>query len=106
MKSIGSIELKELLDAGKSITIIDVREPYETQVCSLDIAIQIPMGEIVERREELPTQTQLVIMCMTGKRAAAVANLLEADFNIPNVIILDGGLTAWVENVQPELSFI
>jgi rhodanese-related sulfurtransferase len=43
-------------------------------------------------------------MCRSGKRAEAVANILSTDFNRSNVVILEGGILAWKENVEPTLN--
>ena len=70
MKIICPKECKERMSQGESIEIIDVRENYEYEQCNIG-SIHIPMSEIIERNNELSSAGHLVIMCRTGKRAAA-----------------------------------
>ena len=61
------------------------------------------MGEVVYRKSELPNNIQLYVMCKTGKRSEAVANMLLTDFGMPNVGILEGGIMAWIAQVDQTL---
>jgi adenylyltransferase/sulfurtransferase len=88
---------------GESITIIDIREPYEVEVASIGCTA-IPMGEIVNHLEELRNMQQLVLMCRSGKRAESVANWLESEHGIPQVIVMEGGICQWKEQVNPSLA--
>ena len=103
MNFIESVELKRRIDQDESYLIVDVREPYELEVCQLEGTLQIPMGELIDKRSELPTDSTLVIMCKTGKRAEAIANILHTDYGFDNLLILSGGLTKWVEEFEPQL---
>ena len=101
MTGITASDLKERLTIGTHI-IIDIREPYEYEACNIG-SKHIPMGEICNRVSELPKDKELVIMCRSGKRAEAVANVLISDHGLSNVLILEGGITAWKEEVDPTL---
>tara|TARA_B100001287_G_C22462337_1_gene425627 strand:+ start:158 stop:475 length:318 start_codon:yes stop_codon:yes gene_type:complete len=103
MKVICPKECKERIAQGESIQIIDVREFYEYDQCNIG-SIHIPMAEIIERQHEIDVTQQLVIMCRTGKRAAAVANLLEFESSCTNVWVMEGGITGWKEKVDDSLN--
>ena len=103
MKIICPKECKERMTQGESIEIIDVRENYEYEQCNIG-SLHIPMSEIIERNNELSSSGQLVIMCRTGKRAAAVANLLECETQHQEVWIMEGGITGWKEKVDASLN--
>ena len=103
MNFIESVELKKRIDQNEKILIVDIREPYELENCRLEGTLQIPMGELIERHTELPTDSSLVIMCKTGKRAEAIANFLHTEFGYNNLLILSGGLTKWAEEIEPQL---
>jgi rhodanese-related sulfurtransferase len=102
MRSITATELNQALLRGEDYMIIDIREPYEHAACSID-AIHIPMGEICEKSAELPTDRSIVIMCRSGKRAEAVANMLASDHGMNNIYLLEGGITAWRDEVDQTL---
>lgn len=76
--------------------LIDIREPYEC-IDSKSEAIQIPMEELVEHPELIAKGKKNVIMCNSGKRAAALVNLLETDYHLSKLYVLEGGYTALSE---------
>ncbi len=82
--------------------IVDIREKYEYDFGNIK-SLNIPMDELCDRISELPTNLQVVIMCRSGKRASALANLLAVDYNMTNVVVMDGGIEAWRDEVEPSL---
>ena len=102
MRLISALELHHAMKQGQSFEIIDIREPYEYAAANIG-STHIPMGEICNRTTELPTHSNIVIMCRSGKRAEAVANILMTEFSIPNVFVLDGGILAWKEQIDATL---
>lgn len=103
MKVICPKECHERIDKGESIEIIDIRELYEYEACNIG-SRHIPMAEVMDHVEELSNANKLAIMCRTGKRAEAVANLLECETPLEEVLIIEGGLTGWKEKVDPSLN--
>ena len=92
-------ELKERLDRGDDIFIVDVREPHEYQICNLHGHL-IPLGELPRRVHELDSARELVVHCKSGKRSAkAVDFLRQAGFR--KVYNLHGGILSWSTEVDP-----
>jgi adenylyltransferase/sulfurtransferase len=104
MLVLSAAEVDQRIKNNESLTIIDIREPYELDVCSIGCR-NIPMANIVNHTDELINLENLVLMCRSGKRAESVANWLESDFHFSNVIIIEGGITQWKEQVDPSLIF-
>ncbi len=102
MRIISALELHEAMQKGQEFEIVDVREPYEYDACNIG-SVHIPMGEICNRIADLPKDKNIVIMCRSGKRAEAVANILMTDYSISNVYILDGGILAWKDQIDSTL---
>lgn len=102
MRLISALELHQAMQKGQDFEIVDVREPYEYAVANIG-SIHIPMGEICDRVAELPSDKNIVIMCRSGKRAEAVANVLITDHSMMNIYILDGGILAWKEQIDSTL---
>ncbi|NKY44947.1 adenylyltransferase/sulfurtransferase MoeZ [Nocardia cerradoensis] len=97
-------ELKDMLDAGKDVAIIDVREPVEWDIVRIDGATLIPKDRILsgEALAELPQNTPIVLHCKTGIRSAeALAALKRAGFS--DATHLQGGIVAWANQVDPSL---
>jgi len=96
-------ELKELMDAGRAPAILDVREPFEAELCSIPGATLIPLGELPRRLDELPGDADLVVLCKSGSRSArAVSILREKGFK--QARNLAGGILAWIDEVDSSLT--
>lgn len=94
----------ELLDWRTKKTdhqLIDIREAYEVEICSIG-GMHIPMGEVQQRLDEIRKDIPVVIHCKSGKRSQAVVAHLEK-FGFKNLRSLDGGILAWIDQVEPAL---
>ncbi|MBA4025472.1 MAG: adenylyltransferase/sulfurtransferase MoeZ [Gordonia sp.] len=99
-----AVELKERLDAGERIALIDVREPVEWEIVKIDGATLIPKGDIEsgEGLAKLPHDRPAVLYCKTGIRSAeALAAVKKAGFS--DATHLQGGITAWAKQVDTTL---
>ncbi|MFI6868784.1 adenylyltransferase/sulfurtransferase MoeZ [Nocardia sp. NPDC050406] len=97
-------ELKDMLDAGKDVAIIDVREPVEWDIVRIDGATLIPKDRILsgEALAELPQNRPIVLHCKTGIRSAdCLAALKQAGFS--DATHLQGGIVAWANQVDKSL---
>jgi adenylyltransferase/sulfurtransferase len=93
-------ELKAKIDKGEALAIVDVREPREWDICRIEGATLIPLGELPQRMEELDREREMVVLCkMGGRSAQAVAFLRQQGFE--HVHNLDGGILAWIDRVDP-----
>ncbi|MBT4262958.1 MAG: molybdopterin-synthase adenylyltransferase MoeB [Deltaproteobacteria bacterium] len=103
ISEISPIELKQKLERGDSITILDVREEFEIKISNLKNTVHIPMNSVEDRLEELNPQDELIIYCSVGLRSARICNLLKKKgFN--NVLNLKGGINAWANDVDPDMT--
>jgi molybdopterin/thiamine biosynthesis adenylyltransferase/rhodanese-related sulfurtransferase len=94
-------ELKEKLENGQKVSVLDVREPHEYEVANIGARL-IPLGELPERLIELDEGETLAVHCKTGSRSARAVQLLkEAGFQ--NVYNVKGGITAWSEEIDPSI---
>jgi adenylyltransferase/sulfurtransferase len=92
--------LKQELDAGAPIVVVDVREPQEYQINRIAGSVLIPLGELPRRYEELDPNAAIVCQCKSGARSAkATAFLRTAGFT--NVRNLTGGILGWIDQVDP-----
>src|SRR5579863_2283556 len=92
-------ELKQRLDRGDDLFILDVREPHEYQICNLNGHL-IPLGELPRRVHELDSSHEIVAHCRSGKRSAeAVDFLRKAGFR--KIHNLRGGILSWSTEVDP-----
>jgi molybdopterin/thiamine biosynthesis adenylyltransferase/rhodanese-related sulfurtransferase len=97
-------ELHQLLDSGKKIALIDVREPVEWDINHIDGATLIPKSSITsgEGLAKLPQDRMPVLYCKTGVRSAeALVALKKAGF--ADAVHLQGGIVAWAQQMQPDM---
>ena len=92
----GAQELKERLDAGESVTVIDVREPQETASGIIPGAVLIPLGQIESRWEEVKDADEAVVYCALGARSLKAASFLRSK-GVFNATSMDGGIVAWTD---------
>ncbi len=97
-------ELRELLDSGQQLALIDVREPGEWAINRIEGAQLVPQSMINtgEGLAMLPQDRMSVLYCKTGVRSAqALATLKQAGF--ANAVHLQGGIVAWAKQMQPDM---
>jgi len=82
--------------------VLDVREPWEHEVCSIAESTLLPMQEIPSRLQELPADADIVVICHHGMRSLQVAQFLKQS-GIERVFNLSGGIAAWAAQVDPDM---
>lgn len=101
LEEITAIDLKNLLEGGQDLQIIDVRETHEYEIAKIPQTKLIPLGEIVQRANEIEPDRTTIVHCKGGVRSAkAIQALKEAGF-AGRLINLKGGITAWSDEVDP-----
>jgi rhodanese-related sulfurtransferase len=87
-------EIRARLARGEDVFLLDVREPDEVAEWAYPIGINIPLGQLGARLDELPRDTTIVVACHVGGRSATAADALsQAGWTAEN---LAGGAVAWV----------
>lgn len=92
-------EIRARLSRGEDVFLLDVREPAEVEEWAYPIGVNIPLGQLGERLQEIPRDTTIVVACQGGVRSAKAATALsEAGWTAEN---LTGGAIAWAAS-EPE----
>ncbi|AQS35837.1 dinucleotide-utilizing enzyme [Shewanella psychrophila] len=102
-KEIEAKALKAWMDRDQSVCLIDVREPFERAICMIAGSQYIPMQEFDAHLAELDPDLELVIHCKLGGRSAKVCDKLTA-LGFSKVTNLKGGILAWIDQVDPNLT--
>ena len=97
---ITSVELKQRLDRGERLKIVDVREPNEYQINRIPGSELIPLGDIPKRYGELNPDEEIVVQCKMGGRSAKAADFLRS-VGFKRVLNLKGGILDWIDKVDP-----
>ena len=102
VKEIDVFELKQKLDLNQDLTIIDIREFSELDICKIKGTLHIPMMDIPQKMHQFDKNAELVVQCRSGSRSARVCEFLtHQGFN--NVKNLKGGILDWIEFIDPSL---
>jgi rhodanese-related sulfurtransferase len=104
MRQITPAELKAWLDdpAREPPVLLDVREPWEVQICSIPDSLHIPMREVPARATEIDAGAPVVAICHHGGRSMQVGLFLEKNGH-KDVHNLVGGVDAWSRTVDPSM---
>jgi len=98
MKQMTAQEVEALIDEGKKLNIIDVREADEVATGKIPSANNIPLGLIEFRMHEIDKANEYIIVCRSGARSGRATQFLE-DYGF-NVINMTGGMLAWEGKVD------
>ena len=94
-------ELKERMDKGDSLFILDVREQFEHRLAHLESHL-IPLHELTSRLPELNPDNEIIVYCHTGRRSASAVDFLITK-GFKNVKNLTGGIEAWAREIDPAM---
>jgi len=103
MEEITATELKQRLDKGDDIQIIDVREPHEYEIAQIPNSRLIPLGQVLGRMNEIDPERETVVHCKMGGRSAKAIEALKRTGFTGHLINLKGGITAWSNEVDPSV---
>jgi adenylyltransferase/sulfurtransferase len=94
-------DLKQRIDAGEDVFILDVREPYEYQIAQIGGKL-IPQNDVPQRLAEIPRDREIVVQCRSGARSQRIAEFLKQS-GYPQVVNLAGGILAWSDEIDPKV---
>jgi molybdopterin/thiamine biosynthesis adenylyltransferase/rhodanese-related sulfurtransferase/molybdopterin converting factor small subunit len=103
MEEITATELKQRLDQGDDIQIIDVREPHEYEIGQIPNSKLIPLGQVLNRMNEIDPDRETVVHCKMGGRSAKAIDALQRSGFPGKLANLKGGITAWSDEVDPSV---
>ncbi len=96
------LEVKQRLDRGEKMLVVDVREPWEYAHCHLENALHIPMGSIPANLQQLDTDENVICYCHHGMRSLDVANWLRSQ-GIASAKSMAGGIERWSAEIDPKV---
>ncbi|MDR3280147.1 MAG: molybdopterin-synthase adenylyltransferase MoeB [Synergistaceae bacterium] len=103
IETITAVELKERLDRGDRLQLIDIRESHERAIVKFPGAKYIPLGQMARRVDEFDPSADAVFLCKIGQRSVfAIRALRDAGYD-GRLINLKDGVNAWARDVDKSL---
>ena len=96
-------EVKERMDRGEKLMLVDVREPHEYALCHIEGSVLIPMGTIPANLQKLDTDEDVICFCHHGMRSLDVANWLRTQ-GVKSAKSMAGGIDRWSLEVDPKVT--
>ena len=97
------VDLGRLLDAEDGLQLIDIRDPWETEIVALPGAVAIPMTGLPQQIDRLDTTRRTVLICHHGVRSAHAAIWLRQQ-GFKDAVSVRGGIDAYAREVDPSLA--
>jgi sulfur-carrier protein adenylyltransferase/sulfurtransferase len=112
-------DLQKVMESGEDVVVLDVREPHEIAIATLDFTQHIPKGQIQAAKnsiiagrkfweetvlKDIPKDKPLYVYCRSGKRSAdSILFLQEAGYDMSKMYNVAGGILAWAKDIDPSL---
>lgn len=96
-------EFSSIRESDGEVVLVDVREPHEYEICSIEGSKLIPLGELKDRTDELDPEDDIVVHCHHGRRSMRAATFL-AEQGFGKVKNLKGGIDEWAEKLDSEMA--
>ena len=95
-------EVKQSLDRGEKVLFVDVREPWEHQLCRIEGSQLIPLGHIAANLPTFENAESVVVFCHSGRRSLDAAAWLRSQ-GVPSARSMAGGIDRWSREIDPSV---
>jgi sulfur-carrier protein adenylyltransferase/sulfurtransferase len=99
IREVTAEQLKQRIDAGENLFVLDVRNPNEFQICRIPGTVFLPLPELPTRFAEVPRDREVIVHCKSGMRSAKAIEFLKSQ-GYSKLANLTGGILAWAEKVD------
>ncbi len=100
---LGPPELDAMRRENRPHAVLDVREPWELDICRIAGSLAVPLGALPQALAQLPRSEPLVVMCHHGGRSMQAVMWLRAQ-GYANAVNLRGGIHEWARQVEPAMA--
>ena len=103
VQQLSAAEVQSKLRSESAPLLLDVREPWEVEICSITGSRNLPMMEVPSALATLERERETVVVCHHGVRSLQVAMFLDQS-GFTRIINLSGGIDAWARDVEPDMT--
>ena len=95
-------EVKQKIERGEKFVLLDVREPWENEICRIDGSVLVPMRELPARAASFDEAGEVVIYCHSGIRSLNAAAWLREQ-GVESARSMVGGIDRWSREIDPAI---
>ena len=95
-------QLKQMRDRKEDFVLVDVRNPDEFQISTIEGSVKLPLPDLPQRFKELPKDKFIAVHCKSGGRSARAVKFLKSQ-GYTKVKNVAGGINAWAERIDPNV---
>lgn len=95
-------QLRQKMEKDSSCMLLDVRQPWEFNICQIKGSTNIPLSQLSEKLDDIPDDVDIITICHHGVRSKQAAYLL-MQCGFIRVASLQGGVNAWAQDIEPEM---
>lgn len=95
-------EWADRLRGNDGVVVLDVREPWEVELCRIGESLHIPLGQLPSAVTVLPRDRDIAVLCHHGMRSAHATSWLRTQ-GFDRAINLAGGIDAWARRIDPTM---
>ena len=95
-------EVKQQLDRGEKFLFVDVREPWEFQLCHIEGSKLIPLGQVPPSLQEFEAADSVILFCHSGRRSLDAAAWLRSQ-GVAGARSMAGGIDRWSREIDPRV---
>jgi rhodanese-related sulfurtransferase len=100
MRQLSPLQVQELMDQSETKPVLlDVREPFEVEICAIEGSVNIPLQQISHAAAELDPEQEYVLICHHGMRSQRAGMIMAAQ-GFDKLVNLVGGIDAWACNID------
>ncbi|HEV2289770.1 MAG TPA: rhodanese-like domain-containing protein [Candidatus Acidoferrales bacterium] len=96
---VGPHEVRQSLDRGEKVLFVDVREPWEHQLCHIEGSQLIPLGQIAANLHAFENAQNVVVFCHSGRRSLDAAAWLRSQ-GVSSARSMAGGIDRWSREID------
>ncbi len=101
MRRMSASQLAAHLEIASPL-LLDVREPWEFDICHIDGSVNLPMAQIPQSMERFQDAAEIIVICHHGIRSQRVIQFMQQQLS-QTLINLDGGVDAWAHDVDADM---
>lgn len=101
-REISVSETKRLLESPEPPLLLDVRNPWEFEICRIDGSLLLPLGQLPSRVAEVERGRKIVVYCHHGQRSLMAAEFLSQEGY--DAVSMAGGIEEWAREVEPGMA--